>query len=147
MPTIPKQSKCASLGCKNPRTNFSSFCVPHGGKDKYYYQRDKDKRKESADKYNSKQWKVFRQIQLSKHPICAGCKANGFITSAQHVDHVFPWTQIGEHAFLHNIFQSLCQSCHSSKTQLEQQGIYKHYGIKDYTQEDYRVVVANWVET
>ena len=95
----------------------------------------------------SKQWKVFRQIQLSKHPICAGCKSNNIITPAQHVDHVFPWMQIGEHAFIHNIYQSLCQSCHSSKTQLEQRGIFKHYGVRDYNLSEYRVVVANRIET
>lgn len=147
MPTVPTNPKCAALGCPNPKTNFSSYCLSHGGRDKQHYKRNDERRKETADKYNSKQWKVFRQIQLSKHPICAGCKSRGIITPAQHVDHVFPWMQIGEHAFIHNIYQSLCQSCHSSKTQLEQQGIFKHYGVRDYNLSEYRVVVANRIET
>jgi len=35
-----------------------------------------------------------------------------------------------------NIFQSLCHECHSHKTALEQQGIYRSYGhqngVRDY---------------
>lgn len=149
MPTVPTNQKCSTLGCKNTKSKFSSLCLEHGGRDTFNYKRynNTEQRKEAADKYNTAQWRTLRQIQLSKHPICAGCKASGIITPAQHVDHVFPWQQLGEQAFIHNIYQSLCPSCHSSKTQLEQQGIFKHYGYRDYTHADYRVVVANWVET
>lgn len=145
MPTVPTNTKCSTLGCKNTKAKFSGSCVEHGGRDIYEYKRNEVKRKESAYKYNSKQWRVFRQIQLSRYPICAGCKADGIITSAIHVDHVFPWIQIGEHAFIHNLYQSLCQPCHSSKTQLEQQGVFRMYGNPhmDYKHSDYRIAVAN----
>lgn len=147
MPTVPTNTKCSTLGCKNTKAKFSSLCVEHGGRDTFNHKRynNSDKRRDASDKYNTAQWRTLRQIQLSQYPICAACKSEGIITSAQHVDHIFPWQQIGEHAFTMNIYQSLCPSCHTSKTQLEQQGIYRRYGEpnKDYTQADYRIVVAN----
>jgi 5-methylcytosine-specific restriction endonuclease McrA len=145
MPSIPTNPKCSTLGCKQPRTKFSGLCLEHGGRDTYNHKRynQTEHRKDAADKYNSKQWRTLRQIQLSQYPICAGCKADGIITSASHVDHIFPWSHIGEHAFTHNIYQSLCPACHTNKTQLEQQGIYRRYGYRDYKAEEYRIVVAN----
>lgn len=145
MPTVPSATKCSTLGCKNTKAKFSSLCTEHGGRDTFNHRRynQTDKRKEAGDKYNGRQWRTLRQIQLSQYPLCAGCKADGIITAAQHVDHIFPWQQIGEHAFTFNLFQSLCPSCHSSKTQLEQQGIFRAYGDRDYTTQDYRIAVAN----
>jgi hypothetical protein len=58
---------------------------------------------------------------------------------------VFAWKHIGKHAFLNNIFQSLCQPDHSHKTALEKQGVYTHYtadGERAYTKNDYAYVVA-----
>jgi hypothetical protein len=67
------------------------------------------------------------------------------ITSANHVDHVFPWTAIGEHAFRRNLFQSLCETHHGVKSGLEKKGIFRYYldPIKDYTTEDYAYVMLN----
>ncbi len=145
MPTVPSNSKCGTLGCKNTKARFSSLCTEHGGRDTYDHKRynNTDRRRQAADKYNTTQWRTLRQIQLSTHPICAGCKVDGIITSASHVDHIFPWQQVGEHAFTHNLYQSLCPSCHSNKTQLEQQGIFRAYGDRDYIAQDYRIAVAN----
>jgi len=78
--------------------------------------------------YNTAQWLALRQIQLSKHPLCAGCEAQGIVTAAIVVDHVFPWKQISKEAFFINKFQSLCYAHHAEKTQLEQKGIYRRYG-------------------
>jgi 5-methylcytosine-specific restriction enzyme A len=145
MPTVPTNQKCSTLGCKNTKAKFSSLCLEHGGRDTFNAKRynQTDKRKDATDKYNTKQWRTLRQIQLSQYPICAGCKQDGIIRSAEHVDHIFPWQQIGEMAFTFNLFQSLCPSCHSSKTQLEQQGIFRAYGDRDYIAQDYRIAVAN----
>jgi hypothetical protein len=59
---------------------------------------------------------------------------------------LFAWKHIGSHAFSRNIFQSLCHNCHSQKSGLEKQGIYRHYaqdGAKDYTKNDYAYMVTN----
>jgi 5-methylcytosine-specific restriction protein A len=147
MPTVPTNPKCSVLGCKHPRSKFNSFCIEHGGRDKFDYKRynKSDKYKQGQDKYQSSQWRTLRQVQLSLEPLCASCLTRGIVTQAEHIDHVFPWQQIGEQAFYHNLFQSLCASCHSSKTSLEAKGIFKHYKAnKDYTIIDYnRVVKAN----
>ena len=145
MPTVPSNTKCGTLGCKNNRSKFSTLCIEHGGRDTFDYKRynQSDKRMEATDKYNTKQWRTLRQIQLSQYPLCAGCKQDGIIKAGEHVDHIFPWQQIGAYAFTFNLFQSLCASCHSSKTQLERQGIFRAYGDRDYTIKDYRIAVAN----
>ena len=147
MPTVPTATKCSTLGCRNNKAKYSALCVDHGGRDTYNHKRynNTDKRRDASDKYNTSQWRTLRQIQLSQYPICAACKTEGIITAAQHVDHIFPWQQLGDIAFTHNIYQCLCAKCHSSKTQLEQQGIFRKYGEpnRDYTKADYRIAVAN----
>ena len=144
MPTVPTNQKCSTLGCKNTKARFSSLCTEHGGRDTFDHKRynNSKHRQDSLYKYHSTQWRSFRHIQLSKHPLCASCESDGIITAAQHVDHVFPWSIVGEHAFLHNIFQSLCASCHTSKTQLEQKGIFRHYGQRDYIAKDFQQAVG-----
>jgi 5-methylcytosine-specific restriction protein A len=118
----------------------------HGGKDTFDHKRynSSQKRKDNIDKYQSTQWRKLRQIQLSKHPLCAACLADGKITSAFHIDHLFPWSQLGEDAFYINVFQSLCHSCHSIKTTLEQRDTYRLYGIpnRDYRLTDYMSVMV-----
>jgi 5-methylcytosine-specific restriction endonuclease McrA len=66
------------------------------------------------------------------------------VASAKHVDHLFPWSWIGEQAFYRNIFQSLCHECHSHKTSLEQDGIIMHYTNppKEYKLNDYALVMT-----
>ena len=135
MPTIPTNNRCATLGCMNNRSRFNSYCLDHGGQD---VQRYTGKRL-SNRMYNTQQWHELRQRQLSIQPLCAGCLSDGVITQAVHVDHVFPWTQIDKEAFYYNLFQSLCPSCHSSKTALERSGTFRAYGkpSKDYVIADY----------
>jgi 5-methylcytosine-specific restriction protein A len=136
MPTYPKNSKCSHLGCKNPRSKLNSFCSEHGGKESLV--RDYDAA------YNTPAWRQIRQGQLSKHPLCQACLIEGRVTLALHVDHVFPWRQIGEQAFRRNIFNSLCQGHHSHKTALERKGIFECYRdkVEQFTDADYARVVA-----
>lgn len=135
MPSIPTNRRCSVLGCMNDRSKFNSYCLTHGGRDMQKY---RGKRLTNR-MYNTTQWQELRQRQLSIQPLCAGCLSVGVITQAVHVDHVFPWTQIDKEAFYYNIFQSLCPSCHSSKTHLERQGTYRAFGkpSKDYVMSDY----------
>lgn len=147
MPSIPKTTICGELGCKNARSKYNQYCIQHGGRDEQRYnQKYNQDRKAYNDMYNTRQWLTLRQIQLSKNPICCACQAEGVITPAKVVDHIFPWSQISPQAFFINKFQSLCTAHHSEKTQLEQKGIYRAYGTpsKDFTQSDYgRVMNVN----
>ena len=133
MPTYPTNTKCSELGCKEPRSKINSFCLKHGGKDNM-------EARQTDSIYQTPAWRTVRQRQLSIQPLCQACLTRGKVEQAQHVDHVFPWKAIGKHAFLNNIFQSLCHADHSHKTKLERQGKYTHYtqeGEKEYTQADY----------
>lgn len=133
MPSIPRQQTCSHLGCSKPRHGYRSMCVEHGGIVKH-----SEKRIEQVGMYHTPQWRKRRKIQLSDHPLCASCLCNGIVKQATTVDHVFPWSSLGELYFHRNIFQSLCTECHSLKTQLEQRGIIRHYdgSAKDYTLEN-----------
>ena len=96
--------------------------------------------RETDSIYQTPAWRTVRQRQLSIQPLCQACLTRGKVEQAQHVDHVFPWKAIGKHAFLNNIFQSLCHADHSHKTGQERKGNYLHWtmeGEKAYTQDDY----------
>ena len=132
MPSVPTNNKCSELGCINLRSNLNTYCMTHCGKQSTKSENKRVKSKE----YNSAKWKHLRQRQLTAQPLCQSCITEGRVCQASDVDHVFAWSAIGQQAFMHNIFQSLCHNCHSHKTQLEQQGIYRHYthqnGARDY---------------
>ena len=146
MPTVPKQTKCAYLGCGNERSPLNTYCMEHGGKG----YNDSAKRKQSNAMYQTALWSRTRMRVLSTQPLCQACAGMGKVTSASEVDHLFAWQHIGIEAFYQNVFQSLCKNCHTNKGALERQGIYRHYahtpidyGIKDYA----RVCHAHAIET
>lgn len=132
MPRTPINLKCRELGCKNNKTSRSTFCSEHGGG-------VTEKGKENSKLYSTGYWKKQRIAQLSKNPLCASCLLNGRVVSAEHIDHVFPHRQ-DDVKFKRNLFQSLCASCHTLKTQQENNGKYFFYssnGIVEYTDADY----------
>lgn len=141
MPTIPNNTKCAQLGCKNTRSKLNTFCLEHGGLDSI----QTDERKAFTSMYQTAYWRGAREAQLSKQPLCQSCLLSGKVTQASHIDHLFAWNRIGKTAFYNNILQSLCNNCHSDKTALEQRGIYRHYGqvIHDYAITDYNKCCIN----
>jgi len=136
MPTVPTNTQCAALSCKEQKSRYNSFCNQHGGKN-VLPARASDKR------YQSPAWRSIRRRQLSIQPLCQSCLTRGHVSSAEHVDHLFPWNVVGGESFLLNIFQSLCQPCHSHKTALEQRGIIEHYDgdVATYDVGDYPWVV------
>ena len=141
MPSIPTYTKCASLGCKNTKSKLNSYCMEHGGKEWI----DTKERKEFNSIYQTQFWKQKRNSQLSSQPLCQSCLKVGRVTQANHVDHVFAWKALGRDAFYNNLFQSLCPECHSHKTALEQQGIYRCYiaDTKDYALHEYKFVLGS----
>ena len=145
MPTLPTYTKCAELGCKETRGKYNSFCAIHGGVKKISVER-----KQLDSMYQTPFWKAKRKTELSKHPLCASCLCKGRVSPANHVDHVFPWSVIGQEAFMRNLFQSLCNECHSYKTGQEQKGHIIHYldGQETlYTLQDYSRKVGESLET
>lgn len=136
MPTVPKNNKCRELGCNNPKTTRSCFCNEHGGG-------VTAKGKANSKLYSTAAWQKQRVAQLSQEPLCAGCLCAGKVVQAQHIDHVFPHRQSNE-KFKRNLFQSLCVSCHTLKTQMESHGTYLYFtpdGVRQYTDSDYSVII------
>lgn len=135
MPRLPSPV-CDTPRCKSPSVAHSRFCADHA---------PAYKRGDNGELYNSSAWSTLRRSQMSKQPLCQACLLEGRITSAQHVDHVFPWRTIGKEAFRANLLQSLCGPCHSRKTGLEQKGTFRHYrrdGARDYQVSDWQAIVA-----
>lgn len=143
MPTLPSNNKCSTLGCNNPRSKLHSCCIEHGGKDTNTFKAS-EARKEFNSMYNTTQWKKLRIAKLSTQPLCQACLCDGRIVAASQVDHLFSWTALSKEAFYYNIFQSLCDSCHSQKSALEYKDIYRHYkdgNVVDYSIRDYSYVL------
>ena len=141
MPTAPLNQKCRELGCNNLKTSRSTFCSDHGGG-------VTEKGKENSKLYATAFWKKQRIIQLSKNPLCSACLIEGKVVQALHIDHVFPHRQNGQ-KFRSNLFQSLCVSHHTLKTQEENEGIYLYYspnGIIKYNDTDYAKQITDKTE-
>lgn len=76
---------------------------------------------ERARLYNTARWHRARRAFLQAHPLCATCKAKGFIVAARAVDHVAGhqhsdwlarfWDPDG--------WQALCLPCHNAKAAAE----------------------------
>ena len=90
---------------------------------------DEKKRNKETDKfYHSRAWKRVRGLQLSKFPLCKICGK-----PAKIVDHIVEIKDGGAKLSLNNL-QSLCISCHNSKTKTEKakrEGGFKSYECID----------------
>ena len=142
MPSVPKSNTCNFLGCKNTKAFGTGYCHEHGASRSEKYE-------ENAKLYNSTAWRKKRVAMRSKYPICSACMLEGRVTQTEHIDHVIPHRRIPDR-FLTNLFQGLCQPHHTIKTNLENQGIYRHYtenGIKDYNEEDYGLLMREKFHT
>jgi 5-methylcytosine-specific restriction endonuclease McrA len=65
--------------------------------------------------YKSKQWQKVRKLVLHRDPICVMCKASNRYVTANTIDHIIPINKGGLIYSLDNL-QSLCSSCHNSKS-------------------------------
>ena len=141
MPTLPTSTKCEFFQCKNPKVKGAALCEIHGGTTKL-----KLDRLEANRAYKHKSWESIRMGQLSKNPLCQSCILENRVTMASHIDHLFAWRHVGNHAFVNNVFQSLCLPCHALKSASERKGQYIHYakdGAITYTLADYDSVVRS----
>jgi 5-methylcytosine-specific restriction protein A len=126
--------QCDEYQCKAHSVKGSRFCEAHTQS-----KAPTIERQAFNAQYKTAAWAAIRARQLSGYPLCAACLIDGRITAASHVDHVFAWQAIGQHAFTRNLWQSLCPECHGTKSGLEKRGIFRHYTDKaqDYTAQDY----------
>lgn len=130
MPSIPRP-QCAHMMCKAPSMPHSRWCVDHSATIN-----SKAPSRVDGDLYKGQAWLTLRAAQLSREPLCCGCKSRGVIQSASVADHIIPWRQLGREYFRKIPLQSLCISCHSIKTGLESRGIYRAFGYRDFGPDD-----------
>jgi 5-methylcytosine-specific restriction endonuclease McrA len=71
--------------------------------------------------YHTARWSKERRLFLQLHPLCRPCMQAGRLTGATQVDHVIPHKGNYEAFFRLENWQPICASCHSRKTQREQQ--------------------------
>ena len=63
-------------------------------------------------------WQKLRDLVLKRDGhLCQACKRKGRLTKASCVDHIKPKSQGGDNAMTN--LQSLCDTCHQLKTQVE----------------------------
>ena len=111
MPYKPKKP-CAYPGC--PNLTSGRYCDAHKKlTDAQYDMRFRDN--DARAFYHSREWKHLRQNYLIEHPFCMECWKNGKLTKATVVDHIVPIKQGGV-ALDESNLQSLCASCHGSKS-------------------------------
>ena len=68
--------------------------------------------------YSTRPWIRASKAYRQQHPLCQQCQVKGIITPADVADHIQP-IQAGGDRFDWNNLQSLCHSCHNSKTAKE----------------------------
>jgi len=79
-------------------------------------------RENAAARGYTYRWQKVSAGWLRSHPLCAHCEAAGRIKAASEVDHIVPHK--GDMAIFwdNTNWQSLCHSCHSTKTATEDGG-------------------------
>lgn len=64
-------------------------------------------------------WQKAREVFLAEHPLCVRCQARGQLKPATDVDHIVPHRGDMSLFWRRSNWQSLCHSCHSAKTAIE----------------------------
>lgn len=79
-------------------------------------------RETAAERGYGSRWQKARKGWLHAHPLCVVCEAAGRVVPATDVDHIKPHR--GDMALFWDSsnWQSLCHSCHSTKTVQEDGG-------------------------
>jgi 5-methylcytosine-specific restriction protein A len=77
---------------------------------------------DDPDLYNDRRWKAASRAFRSEHPLCAECQRAGRTRAAHAVDHIVPHGGDLVKFWDRSNWQSLCQSCHSRKTNRQRPG-------------------------
>lgn len=111
MPIKPGRN-CTRAGCAGiVRGGVCSVC---GDLRRTPRQAHDRKRGSAAQRGYGVRWRKLRATQLAMEPLCRECLANGRTTAATDVDHIVARRDGGSDGYEN--LQSLCHSCHSSKT-------------------------------
>ena len=102
MPSFPKK-KIRPWIPKRVKTDSKSLSPVSRSSDEY------------VSFYNSKQWRSLRAYYRQMFPLCELCDKAGYTIEGQCVDHIIPMRLGGSQTNLSNL-QTLCNSCHATKT-------------------------------
>ncbi len=114
---------CTYAGC-GAKTN-GGYCEAH----RLQTQKHRDQRRESAARrgYGGR-WQKARIGFLAKHPLCAHCEKNNRTTAGNVVDHIVPHRGDQKLFWSRDNWQTLCTSCHNTKTATEDGGFGRPQG-------------------
>lgn len=85
--------------------------------------RRRECRAPSRDRGYDRNWEKLRDRFIAENPICKHCESAGRVTPATEVDHISPFMGVSDPLRLAwDNLQSLCHSCHVTKTHREQKG-------------------------
>ena len=79
--------------------------------------------------YQSKAWKSLRNYKIQINPLCENCESKGLVEAGKEIDHITAIKDNGSMLSLNDL-QTLCRSCHSSKSAKEREArkyIKKYY--------------------
>jgi len=110
MPTAALKP-CSYPGC--PTLVGHGRCDQHAEAPRPVYKRDAERQR-----LYDRKWQMRRRLQLSRHPWCADCLAQGIYTPALDVHHVTPHRG-NPTLFITSPLESLCHSCHTKHTNAE----------------------------
>lgn len=112
MPVRAKKP-CRRWGCAELVSGAGGYCAEHA----VVRGREVEGRRMSSSKrgYDGK-WRGARLSYLGKNPLCVACLSRGLVTAGTDVDHIVPHR--GDRQLFWDIanWQTLCHSCHSTKT-------------------------------
>ena len=117
---------CAKRGCAG--LTRQRFCDAHASLQREYETASLDRLREirkppeRSALYASSAWKLMRDWQLNRSPLCDECRKHGLAVAATDVDHVR--AHRGDRALFFDAenLQSLCRKCHHRKTMQETHG-------------------------
>ena len=115
---------CKSPGCPNLVAEGSAggFCVGHVREARAPRRTTARRRRMNNEElkrdawYSSKKWTSLRRAFISRNPLCSICDANGFVRSADVVDHIVERKDNDALRLNWDNLQSLCHSCHNQKS-------------------------------
>ena len=122
MPFAPPHP-CTHPGC-GALVRDGSRCDKHRAEERKRY--DKSRQGDEFRKfYSSRQWIAARDRHKQVEPLCRECRKRGLVAAVEIVDHIIPIRNGGDRLDDSNL-QSLCWSCHSTKSITEG----SRYGVR-----------------
>lgn len=117
--------------CKNPlcKTRFepnngkNGYCIPcsdkHRAKNPRLAHNDPTHDIKAQEFYQSKQWKILSKKHKQQNPLCIHCLELSIVNPAQVSDHIIEIRDDWDKRLDPTNLQSLCHSCHNTKTAKE----------------------------